>query len=101
MPSVWVAIGIKRDMIKDNQKYFNRLHVLLDAVVVAAAYFLSWYLKFEGPFKDEGVGAYTMEFYLSALYFVVPGYADQLSMPLVETAGFWIVPMVGSNVVAS
>lgn len=74
MPSVWVAIGIKRDMIKDNQKYFNRLHVLLDAVVVAAAYILSWYLKFEGPFKDEGVGAYTMEFYLSALYFVVPGY---------------------------
>lgn len=61
-------------MIKDNQKYFNRLHVLLDAVVVACAYLLAWFLKIEGPFADKNVGTYTMEFYLSALYFIVPGY---------------------------
>lgn len=61
-------------MIKDNQKYFNRMHVLLDAIIVAGAYILSWFLKFEGPFANESAGAYTMEFYFAALYFVVPGY---------------------------
>ena len=61
-------------MIKDNQKYFNRLQVLLDAIVVAGSYLLSWWIKFEGPFADTGAGAYTMQFYFSALYFIVPGY---------------------------
>ncbi len=61
-------------MIKDNQKYFNRLHVLLDALAVAGSYLLAWYLKFIGPFRAEGIGALPMGFYLSALYFLVPGY---------------------------
>ncbi len=61
-------------MIKDNQKYFNRLQVLLDAIIIAGSYLLSWWLKFEGPLSDSGAGAYTMQFYFSALYFLVPGY---------------------------
>ncbi len=61
-------------MIRDNQKYFNRLQVILDAVIIAGSYVLSWLIKFEGPFADSRAGAYTMEFYLSALYFIVPGY---------------------------
>lgn len=61
-------------MIKDNQKYFNRLHLLIDALVIAGSYMLSWYLKFEGPFADKTKGAHSMFFYFSALYFVVPGY---------------------------
>ena len=61
-------------MIKDNQKYFNGLHVLLDALAIAGSYLLAWYLKFEGPFVTEGAGALTMSFYFGALYFLVPGY---------------------------
>ncbi|MFI3213816.1 MAG: undecaprenyl-phosphate glucose phosphotransferase [Eubacteriales bacterium] len=61
-------------MIKDNQKYFNRLHLLLDALVIIVAYSLSWYLKFEGPFAEAGVGVLEKEFYFSILYFLVPGY---------------------------
>lgn len=61
-------------MIKDNQKYFNGLHVFLDALAIAGSYILAWYLKFEGPFTTEGAGALPMSFYLSALYFLVPGY---------------------------
>ena len=61
-------------MIKDNQKYFNGLHVLLDAIAIAGSYILAWYLKFEGPFVTEGAGALSMSFYLAALYFLVPGY---------------------------
>lgn len=63
-------------MIKDNQKIFNRLHVLLDAVVTAVSYTLMWYIKFESPFanKNEEVGNLGIEVYFSALYIIVPGY---------------------------
>lgn len=63
-------------MIKDNQKYFNRLNLLIDALIVACSYILAWYLKFESIFatKKLGVGVLRMEIYFYALYFIVPGY---------------------------
>lgn len=63
-------------MIKDNQKYFNRLHLLIDAMVVAVSYILAWYLKFESIFanKTVGVGVLDRETYFYALIFLVPGY---------------------------
>lgn len=63
-------------MIKDNQKYFNRLHVVLDAVIVAASYMLAWYLKFASPFSDidPNIGVLSMSTYFEMLYFIVPGY---------------------------
>lgn len=62
-------------MIKDNQKYFNRLHVVLDAVIVAASYMLAWYLKFASPFSDidPNVGALSMGTYFEMLILIVPG----------------------------
>ena len=63
-------------MIKDNQKLFNRLHLLVDAVVVAFSYLLAWYIKFCTTFADTepGAGALDMGTYFSFLYFVVPEY---------------------------
>ncbi|MCM1262378.1 MAG: undecaprenyl-phosphate glucose phosphotransferase [Butyrivibrio sp.] len=63
-------------MIKDNQKYFNRLHLLLDAIVVAISYILAWYLKFESPFSDmdPAIGVLSQNTYFEMLYFIVPGY---------------------------
>jgi Undecaprenyl-phosphate glucose phosphotransferase len=63
-------------MIKDNQKYFNRLHVVLDAIIVAASYMLAWYLKFASPFSDidPNVGVLSMSTYFQMLYVIVPGY---------------------------
>ncbi|TCL59289.1 Undecaprenyl-phosphate glucose phosphotransferase [Kineothrix alysoides] len=63
-------------MIKDNQKYFNRLHLLVDAVVVALSYSLAWLIKFKTPFAntEPGVTALSVATYFSALYFIVPGY---------------------------
>ena len=63
-------------MIKDNQKYFNRLHVVLDAVIIAVSYLLAWYLRFAGPFSvtDENVGVLPMRTYFEMLYVIVPGY---------------------------
>ena len=62
-------------MIKDHQKYFNQLHLILDAVVVAISYWLAWYLKFGEiwPWYEE-VAALTFEEYMIALWFIVPGY---------------------------
>ena len=63
-------------MIKDNQKYFNRLHLLVDAVVVAISYLLAWYLKFCTILADTepGAGALDMGTYFGFLYFLVPEY---------------------------
>ncbi|MCI6858900.1 MAG: undecaprenyl-phosphate glucose phosphotransferase [Eubacterium sp.] len=36
-------------MIKENQKYFNRLHVVLDAVVIYGSFCFSYYIRFVCP----------------------------------------------------
>ncbi|MBQ3104975.1 MAG: undecaprenyl-phosphate glucose phosphotransferase [Lachnospiraceae bacterium] len=61
-------------MIRDNQKIFNRLHLVIDALVVALSYMLAWYLKFEGPLANKEEGALPMGFYFSAMYFLIPGF---------------------------
>ena len=63
-------------MIKDNQKYFNRLHIVLDAAIVAVSYTVAWYLKFASPFSDIdiNVGALPVRTYFEMLYVIVPGY---------------------------
>lgn len=60
-------------MIKDNQKYFNQLHLVLDAVVVAISYILAWYLKFGSPWAAE-IPSLSMTEYMNALWLIVPGY---------------------------
>jgi Undecaprenyl-phosphate glucose phosphotransferase len=63
-------------MIKDNQKVFNRLHLVVDAIVVAVSYLLAWYIKFATVFvqTEPGAGALSKETYFSFLIFLVPGY---------------------------
>ena len=63
-------------MIKDNQKYFNRLHVVLDAIVIVAAYALAWYVRFKTDFNNDAefTGVLSAKIYFSALIFIVPGY---------------------------
>jgi len=60
-------------LIKDNQKYFNRLHVLMDAVITALAYAIAWFIKFR-LFPDETAGVLDIRIYFSALLILVPGY---------------------------
>lgn len=61
-------------MIKDNQKYFNRLHIVVDALVIIISYALAWWLRFLSSFADKTVGRLDWQIYFSALYFIVPGY---------------------------
>lgn len=65
-------------MIKDNQKYFNRLQVLLDAAIVVVSYIMAWLLKFR--VLDPDTSGLTMKQYFTMLYFVVPGYLVLYSM---------------------
>lgn len=60
-------------MIKDNQKYFNRLHVLFDACVVAGSYLLAWYIKFRSGLMSSEEGLLPQTYFL-ALIFIVPLY---------------------------
>lgn len=60
-------------LIKDNQKYFNRLHILIDALIVAGSYSLAFYIKFESGLV-EGVLALPKASYFQALFIIVPGY---------------------------
>ena len=60
-------------MIKDNQTYFNRLHVILDAMITAISYIAAWYIRIV-LFAEPGKGVLPMETYFTALYFIVPGY---------------------------
>lgn len=61
-------------MIKDNQQHFNRLHVLIDALVIVASYVFAWWLKFESGILDREIGVLPFAFYMSALIVIVPGY---------------------------
>ncbi len=65
-------------MIKDNQKIFNRIHVLVDAVIVACSYMLSWYIQFESYFSrfllDPKAGYLDREIYFQSMWLLVPGY---------------------------
>ena len=58
-------------MIKDNQQHFNRLHVVLDGLVVIVSYALAWWLKLSGIFTNDHVGVLSFEFYMKALIFIV------------------------------
>lgn len=63
-------------MIRDNQKYFNRLLVLLDALVIAATYWLAWFLWIHVYVKvnNPETGILPIEVYVIAFVAIVPGY---------------------------
>lgn len=62
-------------MIKDNQKVFNRLHLIMDALIVIVSYAIAWILHFRvfNHFGPE-TGILPMEHYMQALIFIVPAY---------------------------
>lgn len=61
-------------MIKDNQKYFNRLHLVIDLLVIEASYMASWYLKFKTPLFKHEAGRLSFETYMKAMWIILPGY---------------------------
>ena len=61
-------------MIKENQSFFNKMHVLLDALILVSSYMLAWFLRFRsGIFVVDGYYLSLVE-YMQLLFFLVPGY---------------------------
>lgn len=60
---------LEGQVIKTNQKYFNRLHVVLDALIIAAAYAAAWGIKFLQDGKTM-----ISRIYIYGLLFIIPGY---------------------------
>lgn len=62
-------------MIRDNQKIFNRMHVIMDALIIVVSYTLAYLLKFY--IFDAGrqdVGILPVRDYFIVLVFLVPAY---------------------------
>ncbi|MBP5262912.1 MAG: undecaprenyl-phosphate glucose phosphotransferase [Lachnospiraceae bacterium] len=61
-------------MIKDNQKVFNRLLVLIDAMITAASLILGYVIKFYVLLNGPGIGVLPLRDYVYLLVFIIPGY---------------------------
>ena len=60
-------------MIKDNQKVFNRLLVIIDALITAASFVLAYYIKFYILNDGPGIGVLPVQDYYMLLPFIAPG----------------------------
>lgn len=61
-------------MIKDNQKIFNRLLVLIDAVITAFSLIMAYIVKFYVFNDGPGEGVLPLSDYVMLLIFIVPAY---------------------------
>ena len=61
-------------MIKDNQRFLNNLHVLLDILIICASYALAWLLTIVAPIFPAGHGVLPPQVYFAALIPIVPAY---------------------------
>lgn len=73
-------------MIKDTQKYFIRLQIVLDAVIIIISYLIAWYVMLKLAFSREA-GVLPPEVYMMALVALVPFflllyYACNLYVPM-------------------
>ncbi|MCR5420512.1 MAG: undecaprenyl-phosphate glucose phosphotransferase [Lachnospiraceae bacterium] len=60
-------------MIKDNQTLFNRIHVVIDALIIAGSYWFAWWLKFKSGLIDYSMSL-PVSYFRRVMYFVVPVY---------------------------
>ena len=61
-------------MIKDNQKLLNRLHVVMDALVIIFSYIAAWYLRFKSGIFELDPWFLALPEYMRVLLIIVPGY---------------------------
>lgn len=61
-------------MIKNNQRMLNKVQVCMDAGIIGATYFFSWYLRFKSGLFVQDAGVLPAKTYFSALFLIIPGY---------------------------
>ena len=52
----------------------NKAQVCMDAGIIGAAYFFSWYLRFKSGLFVQDAGVLPAKTYFSALFLIIPGY---------------------------
>ena len=52
----------------------NKAQVCMDAGIIGAAYFFSWYLRFKSGLFVQDAGVLPSKTYFSALFLIIPGY---------------------------
>ena len=81
----------------DNQKTFSRLHLLIDALVIALSYLSAWLLRFVGPMASTAVRARSFSEYMGYLVLIVP-----LFLILYHAFGLYVpIRMQGRRLVLS
>lgn len=60
-------------MIRRNQKHFNRLHFVVDALIIITSYVLAWCIKFNRDISSE-IGNLGFKKYMVGLILIVPSY---------------------------
>lgn len=71
-------------MIKENQKHFNRLQVLIDAFVIIVSYVAAWVIKFQIISNDDGAlytGTYMLALPITAVVYLGLYYLFNLYTP--------------------
>lgn len=67
-------------MVKQNQRKLNRIHVVLDLLILILSFALAYFIRFKSPiiqitpFNLSGVGYYSFDKYLNLLLYIVPTY---------------------------
>ena len=61
-------------LIKDNQNLLNRLHVVLDALIIVFSYGVSWLIRFKSGFFELSSWYLSLEQYMKLLIYIVPLY---------------------------
>ena len=61
-------------MIKDNQRMLKKIQVVIDAAVIIVSYVLAWYLRFKSGIFVIDPWFLSLQVYMAALIFIVPGY---------------------------
>lgn len=66
-------------MIKDNQKFFNITHIIIDALLIMLSFALAFWLRCRSPLVDIIPALYIRYFFPFAIYskiliYIVPGY---------------------------
>ena len=59
-------------MIKDNQQHFNRLHVVIDAFIIAISYVMAWFIQIK-ILTEADTGVLPVSKYMMVLIPLVPG----------------------------
>ena len=61
-------------MIKNNQKQLNILHVVMDALIIIASYWIAWAIKFGSVFRDNAFEQAGFRAYVLVLIGIVPSF---------------------------